>query len=194
MARIKTFQMLQAFLLSAMLWSGDTSAESIVIEVAADERTISVAVKGATVEQVLDTLAKKKTFSIERIGSDFESGQINRSFSGPVRSVVEQLLEHENHLIYVNVRSREVERVVIYGRRVEITAEPAAAPSEMPPAVPADALVQATLQPVQTEGAPSHRPESAPEPPSISSHRSAFGAFGGHGHGHGFGQRLRRGA
>jgi hypothetical protein len=99
----------------ALLHAASSQAGVVAITVEADGKTLSIDAKDATIEEILTKLNDTKPFVIERIGTIADTKSANRQLSGQTRVVLERLLENENHLIYTNVRTREVERLVVYG-------------------------------------------------------------------------------
>ena len=79
--------------------------------------TLSVVAEDASLGDIIAKVREIKPFVFEQLGPGFADTPISGRFVGPARLVVEQLMHDENHLIYVNVRNRDVERLVVLGPR-----------------------------------------------------------------------------
>lgn len=107
-------------LAASLLWAftPPVLAGTVTVQIGRDDRTIEVVAVEATVEDILTRLRAVKPFEVENAGSISAASLINIQMIGPASSVIEQVLGADNFLLFTNVRTREVERVVILGPRL----------------------------------------------------------------------------
>ena len=156
--RLPVLALTSALALTQLPWSTAT-AGTVSVEASSGQRILTVAVTDAPVEQVLSRLSEIKPFKIDTVGGAFDPTPLTNTFTGSLSSVIEQLLDHKNHLIYTNARSREVERIVVFGADApDPSAQPSAQaaiaaatpPGQFPPVDPAPRQAQAGPVAVQT--------------------------------------------
>ena len=149
--RLPVLALTSALALTQLPWSTAT-AGTVSVEASGGQRILTVTVTDAPVEQVLRRLSEIRPFKIDTVGGAFDPTPLTNTFTGSLSSVIEQLLDHENHLIYTNARSREVERIVVFGADApDLSAQPSAQaaiaattpPGQFPPVDPAPRQAQA---------------------------------------------------
>lgn len=99
-------------------------AGSVTVNADQANGTLVVVSQGATIEEILGRMSEQGPFELEVMGDLAHPRTVTGEFRGKIRSVLEQILDHESHVIVSQVGTQEVSRVVLFGRH---DGEPAAA-------------------------------------------------------------------
>lgn len=76
---------------------------------------VSVEVVDTSLDEVIDRLGQAYGFQVERIGDEQPREPMSGSFQGPLKSVLERMLQAENHIIQTSPRTASgVARVSLY--------------------------------------------------------------------------------
>ena len=96
---------------SAAAWAGTVS-----VEPDKSHATIVVTAGNATVDEILETLAERTAFDLERIGDVELPRTITHTYTGTPRQIVDRLLKNENYAVLTSSEAGSIQRVVVYAR------------------------------------------------------------------------------
>ena len=128
------------FILSqfAAAWAGTVSVEPDT-----SNATIVVTAGNATVDDILETLAGRTVFDLERIGDVELPRTITHTYTGTPRQIVDQLLKNENYAVLTSSEAGSIQRVVVYARPSATAAASSQPAAPMPLAQPQPQPLQA---------------------------------------------------
>ena len=135
-------------------------AGSVTVDVDRDSGALVVVSHGATVEEIVGRLSEHSQFEFEPMGDAAHPRTLTGEFRGGTRSVLEQILDNESHVIVSAAGTGAVSRVVIYGRHDGEHATPGASAAPAVIAQPTVAPAPIAPQPV----APMKKPAASPVP------------------------------
>jgi hypothetical protein len=156
----------QSALIGCFLLIGcaSASAGSVTIERATPNPTIVVTADGATLDEILNTLAERTAFDLERVGEITLARTVTHTYNGTTRQILDQVLNNENYVIVTSSPAGNISRVVLYGHQSRASQAPTNAAPAVAPKAPA-APVAASSSPVAVP--PAVAPAAVPARPPL---------------------------
>ena len=144
------------------------SAGTVTIVPGPTSASIVLTATNATTDEILDTLAGRTAFDLERIGDLALARTITHTYTGTPRQIVDQLLNNVNYFVLTSVPSGTINRVVLYARHngtplanPPAPTAPAAFPAAAPPASVAVSARRIAAAPIARSAAPVPAREAA---------------------------------
>lgn len=137
-----------------LIQAAAASAGTVSIESGPSNSTVVVTADAATKDEILNTLAERTPFDLERVGDITFARTITHTYTGTTRQIVDQILNNESYVVLTSAPTGNISQVVLYGRQTTTQGSPQAPAIAVAPRASAAAPLPPATAPAPIAAAP----------------------------------------